>query len=279
MTSTWKSSTLIRQPRLAAPFSTTFRAFEKQGVVDEELVLKLESELNLEKEVTEPEEVPQIVSEFLQNSSFKVNDKPGQEEVELIRKFGDETIRVVFTISDLNALSEDGLNDGAMDDNMLFNEDEPSALRNSTQSGDAQPAAGKDNGNIAAEEEDDVFDEEDEPSFPARVNVTIEKPNQGALQIEAIAQDGMMVIENIFYHKDANLATAQTADADWERRGVYAGPPFGNLDEDLQVLLERYLDERGINTSLALFIPDYIDYKEQKEYLSWLENVKNFVTA
>jgi len=166
-----------------------------------------------------------------------------------------------------------------MDDNMLFNEDEPSALRNSTQSGDAQPAAGKDNGNIAAEEEDDVFDEEDEPSFPARVNVTIEKPNQGALQIEAIAQDGMMVIENIFYHKDANLATAQTADADWERRGVYAGPPFGNLDEDLQVLLERYLDERGINTSLALFIPDYIDYKEQKEYLSWLENVKNFVTA
>jgi len=279
MTSAWKSSTLIRQPRLAAPFSTTFRAFEKQGVVDEELVLKLESELNLEKEVTEPEEVPQIVSEFLQNSSFKVNDKPGQEEVELIRKFGDETIRVVFTISDLNALSEDGLNDGAMDDNMLFNEDEPSVLRNSTQSGGAQSAAGKDNGNIAAEEEDDVFDEEDEPSFPARVNVTIEKPNQGALQIEAIAQDGMMVIENIFYHKDANLATAQTADADWERRGVYAGPPFGNLDEDLQVLLERYLDERGINTSLALFIPDYIDYKEQKEYLSWLENVKNFVAA
>jgi hypothetical protein len=26
---------------------------------------------------------------------------------------------------------------------------------------------------------------------------------------------------------------------------MYTGPPFGNLDEDLQVLLERYLDERG----------------------------------
>jgi len=59
---------------------------------------------------------------------------------------------------------------------MLFNEDEPSVLRNSTQSGGAQSADGKDNANIAAEEEeDDVFDEEDEPSFPARVNVTIEK--------------------------------------------------------------------------------------------------------
>ncbi|KAI5841286.1 mitochondrial glycoprotein [Tricharina praecox] len=279
LASTWKSSALIRQPRLIAPFSTTFRAFEKQGVVDEELALKLESELNLEKEVSENDEIPQIVADFIQNSSFKINDKPGQEEVELIRKFGDETIRVVFSISDLNALSEDGLNEDA-----LFDEEEPSMPRNSMQSGGAQSAAGKDNGNIAVaddanEDEDEFGDEDEEPSFPARVNVTIEKPNQGALQVEAIAQDGMMVIENVFYHKNATLATAQTADADWERRGVYAGPPFGNLDEDLQVLLERYLDERGINTSLALFIPDYIDYKEQKEYLSWLENVKNFVSA
>ena len=55
------------------------------------------------------------------------------------------------------------------------------------------------------------------------------------------------------------------------------GPPFNNLDEDLQILLEKYLEERGINTRLALFIPDYIDHKEQKEYIKWLNNVKNFV--
>ena len=89
----------------------------------------------------------------------------------------------------------------------------------------------------------------------------------------------MVVIDNVFYHKNTKLATAQTAEADWERRGVYAGPPFGNLDEDLQTLMERYLDERGINTSLAIFVPEYIDYKEQKEYLSWLASVKGFVEA
>jgi complement component 1 Q subcomponent-binding protein len=94
-----------------------------------------------------------------------------------------------------------------------------------------------------------------------------------------MAQDGMIVVENVFYHKNAALATSQTVEADWERRGMYGGPPFGNLDEDLQVLFERYLDERGINTSLALVIPDYIDFKEQKEYLSWLQNVKGFVAA
>lgn len=163
--------------------------------MDEELALKLESELNLEKEVSENDEIPQIVADFIQNSSFKVrfvcaavieailtdnsrlqiNDKPGQEEVELIRKFGDETIRVVFSISDLNALSEDGLNEDA-----LFDEEEPSMPRNSMQSGGAQSAAGKDNGNIAVaddanEDEDEFGDEDEEPSFPARVNVTIEK--------------------------------------------------------------------------------------------------------
>lgn len=59
----------------------------------------------------------------------------------------------------------------------------------------------------------------------------------------------------------------------------YLGPPFANLDEDLQILIDRYLDERGINSALAVFIPDYIDMKEQKEYTTWLSNVKGFVAA
>ena len=50
------------------------------------------------------------------------------------------------------------------------------------------------------------------------------------------------------------------------------------LDVD-RMLLERYLDERGVNTALAIFVPDYIDMKEQKEYVRWLENVKGFVEA
>jgi len=58
---------------------------------------------------------------------------------------------------------------------------------------------------------------------------------------------------------------------------LYAGPPFQQLDEEVQSLLEAYLDSRGINTALALFIPEYIDVKEQKEYLGWLNRVKDFV--
>jgi complement component 1 Q subcomponent-binding protein len=60
---------------------------------------------------------------------------------------------------------------------------------------------------------------------------------------------------------------------------TYPGPPFGSLDEDLQILMERYLEERGITQALAIFAPDYMDFKEQKEYMAWLKNVKGFIDA
>ena len=97
--------------------------------------------------------------------------------------------------------------------------------------------------------------------------------------MEAICEEGVIVVDNVYYYADAAHAYAKTAEVAHKRQDLYVGPPFGNLDEDLQVLLERYLDERGINGTLAVFVPDYIDVKEQKEYLQWLENVKSFVEA
>ena len=128
------------------------------------------------------------------------------------------------------------------------------------------------------DESPDEAQGENEPSFPARVNVTIDKPGKGAVQVETVVQDGMIVIDNVYHFPGADLADAQSAEKDWARRGLYSGPPFGNLDEDLQVLLERYLDERGVNTNLALFVPEYVDYKEQKEYLQWL-NSKSCISS
>jgi len=39
---------------------------------------------------------------------------------------------------------------------------------------------------------------------------------------------------------------------------------FETLDLNLQEEFERFLQERGINESLALFVPEYAQYKEQK---------------
>ena len=176
-------------------------------------------------------------------------------------------------------------------DPALYDEDD-NTIPESAQSGGANTkgainAGRTKGGNIAMAPEDRIApadnedlatdeslgaDEDNEPTFPARVNVMIEKAGKGTLQIETTAQDGNIVIDSVYYFKDTELADAKTAELDWKRRNLYEGPPFGNLDEDLQVLLERYLDERGVNTALAMWVPEYIDFKEQREYLDWLSS-------
>ncbi|KAG8728281.1 Mitochondrial acidic protein mam33 [Ceratobasidium sp. 428] len=101
--------------------------------------------------------------------------------------------------------------------------------------------------------------------------------DQGALAIDALAQDGAIVIDNISFYKDAKLATDLSSEADWKRRGLYIGPQFDHLDTNVQEEFERFLDERGIGGDLALFVPEYAEYKEQKEYVKWLQSVKSFI--
>lgn len=203
------------------------------------------------------------------------------------------SIRVVFSITDLNNVEQDP---DKYDDRALYDEDEEGLDGMDGQSGGAQSKGAitsgqTKNGNInvapenrvapadrqeLADDEsaaaEDGSGEDAEPSFPARVNITVSKPGKGSLQIETVAQDGSIIIESVYYYSDPSLAEPKTPEHELARRDLYLGPPFGNLDEDLQVILERYLDERGINTALALFIPDYVDYKEQKEYLRWLSS-------
>ncbi|KAL8739569.1 MAG: hypothetical protein Q9190_007639, partial [Brigantiaea leucoxantha] len=255
--------------------------------VDQELSAKLDSELQMEKETRDSEQLPDNIRDFLDQSDFELIETPGQEEVVLKRQFGDESIRLSFSIADLNNMDQDA--DSFAEDRAMFDEDAMNAAN--AQSGGATTEGSinqgrTSGGNFAVAPEDSsapsVRDQpletegqnpdsrEQEPSFPARIHVNIEKAGKGCMQIETIAQDGEIVIENVYYFKNSELADAKTAELDWSRRNLYTGPPFGNLDEDLQVLLERYLEERGVDTKLALWVPEYIDFKEQREYLNWL---------
>jgi len=77
-------------------------------------------------------------------------------------------------------------------------------------------------------------------------------------------QEGNFVIENISFYEDTKLGVELTAEADWKRRGLYIGPQFDTLDVAVQEEFERYLQERGVNESVASFIPEYATYKEQQ---------------
>ncbi|KAJ3559451.1 hypothetical protein NPX13_g9531 [Xylaria arbuscula] len=250
----------LRTPQLVAAFSSTPLRQAPKNETDQELLAKLESEVQFENEMKENEQVPASIKDFMENSPYEVKDTPGQEDVFLVRKMGDETITVSFSISDLTNYEPDMYNeDTALSDEEL---DTPEGKQLAE-----------------AEAEEGLEDEGSQGPVPCRLNIVVEKPNKGALNIEAIAQEGAIMVENFYYYKDPKMAHSSSPEAVHGAEDVYRGPPFGSLDEDLQLLMERYLEERGISGAMALFVPDYMDVKEQREYQTWLKNVKDFVAA
>lgn len=171
-------------------------------------------------------------------------------------------ITVTFSIADISSIDSDGMNE----DPAVGDESDVDGMMN----------------NMRSEEGEDGEDMgvDPESSVTCRLNIVIEKSGQaGVLNIEAVAQDASIIVENMFYYDDAAIAHSANAEAVHKGTDVYPGPGFGTLDEDLQLLMEQYLDERGINSALAVFVPDYMDVKEHKEYLAWLKNVQKFVKA
>ncbi|CUA76794.1 Mitochondrial acidic protein mam33 [Rhizoctonia solani] len=235
-------SRAVFAPRLTAPATRAFSATAwrlGQGETDISLSQKLHEEINFELQAAKANaDIPAFLKEFQSSGIWNIEDTEGQDEVALVRTFGNETIRILFSIADIDAPQDPAFDDGEGAD------------------GEEAPV----------------------PIAPIRCSIVISKgSDQGALSIDALAQDGAIVVDNISFYKDAKLATELTSEADWKRRGLYIGPQFDHLDTNVQEEFERYLDERGIGADLALFIPDYSEYKEQKEYIKWLQNVKSFI--
>ncbi|GJJ14974.1 hypothetical protein Clacol_009244 [Clathrus columnatus] len=239
--------------RLAVWNATAVRSFSAStavktgsGATDMRLSQKLQEEIKYEQQQVkdnEEQDPPEFLNAFLAEKVWKVENIPGSDEVTLTRAFGKENIKVMFTIADLDA---------ATDDQFLNEEGEENS----------------EEGN-----EDEV-----PPSHPIRVSITVTKA-KGALSLDAVCQDGIFITENVAFYSDATLANELSAEADWKRRGLYMGPQFDHLDVSVQEEFESFLRERGISEGLALFIPEYAEYKEQKEYVGWLQNVKRFVEA
>jgi len=218
-------------------FSGSARRFGS-GTTDISLSQKLKEELQYEQDslAETSDATPEFLKTFLEQGIWSIDDVRGNDEVTISRKFGDENIRVIFSIADIQAEQD-------------------------------------------FEEEPEVDAETENPDpYPVRAALSLTKSNApGALNIDLMCQEGHFVIENISFYEDAKLGTDLTAEADWKRRGLYIGPQFDNLDVAVQEEFEKYLQERGINSSVASFIPEYAAHKEQQEYVKWLSKVNNFI--
>ncbi|XP_006656042.1 uncharacterized protein At2g39795, mitochondrial-like [Oryza brachyantha] len=117
--------------------------------------------------------------------------------------------------------------------------------------------------------EDGSGDEDNEESFKPAIQmvVTVEKSEAPILEFECHFNDDELAIENMRMLDQNNR----------DSESFYGGPPFQDLDESLQKALHRYLEVRGIKHSLYDWLHEYMMSKDEKEYVVWLKNMKEFI--
>lgn len=120
------------------------------------------------------------------------------------------------------------------------------------------------------EDEGEEEYEEDEEEPPVEFVVTIGKEDTDDLLIFECESDGEYMVVN-----SVNL---ETMDEDRELGAPpYRGPLFEDLDDTLQQAFVDYLEERGINAYLGLYIQKYLTDKSALEYQKWLGRVRDFI--
>ncbi|KAK4542366.1 hypothetical protein LTR36_006823 [Oleoguttula mirabilis] len=278
-----------RAAQLPRCFTTSLPRFDDAS---QELAAKLNQEMQLESEEnSSPADSDSNIENFKsQNSHWEIVDAAGVQEVLLQRKYDDEHITVSFSIVDFNT----PMMEGEEADEAMMDEEESEIMEHQSGGANTKGAINQgrtSGGNIKIAPEDSVApadrdelrsdedDQEGQPAFPANVNVLVQRKAKGALRINLIADNGVFTIQSVSHLPDS-AANNKLSASELLREAPetqYTGPPFQQLDEEVQSLMEQYLDVRGINTALALFVPEYIDVKEQREYLGWLGRVKEFV--
>ncbi|KAK9690483.1 hypothetical protein RND81_09G130900 [Saponaria officinalis] len=57
----------------------------------------------------------------------------------------------------------------------------------------------------------------------------------------------------------------------------YTGPLFEDLDDEMQESIYNFLEERGIDDNLCTYLHNYIHYKDQAEFIRWMESVRKTI--
>ncbi|PIA29987.1 hypothetical protein AQUCO_05800219v1 [Aquilegia coerulea] len=110
------------------------------------------------------------------------------------------------------------------------------------------------------------YDDNDH-NFNLCLNATIVKEDASSLDFICTAcPDGHITIHNMLLRnpKDPSHQIASK------------GQKLRRLDKDLEKVLVEYLDARGINGSLTKLLLECMINKRKKEYLLWLNNIKEF---
>lgn len=119
----------------------------------------------------------------------------------------------------------------------------------------------EDYGQTAGDEEDAIGDD-----VGVNFEVTIKK---GAKKIVVSAVGGeQLSVQGI---RIMSAAANETEETD-----AYSGPPFEELQEEVQETFLDWLEERKVDGDLAFFVLAHARTKEQQEYVHWLHELQEF---
>jgi len=176
--------------------------------------------------------------------TFKITDKEGLGEVILERKYKDELITVKFDCQDE---VEDHDTDSGYDD--IENE-----LRQKSE---------------VTVRSDEIPDVEDVPNtFGINFEVTVQK-GETKVVFNCVASH-CVTIENV------RFVPAGTPD---NAVNLYHGPRYLDLDEKVREGFQDYLTERKIDEDFSYYVVSAARYKEEREYVNWLQKITEFLEA
>ncbi|XP_023768153.1 uncharacterized protein At2g39795, mitochondrial [Lactuca sativa] len=117
-----------------------------------------------------------------------------------------------------------------------------------------------------AEKEGSVTTENDLELYISMVIDIFKDEENGILEFVCNVWPDSIEIEKVFMR-----------DQDGMTGKPYLGPPFNDLDDELQTSLYDFLEIRGINDELALFLHKCMQHKSKNEYIRWMESLESFV--
>lgn len=123
----------------------------------------------------------------------------------------------------------------------------------------------------AAEEPEDgsANDGEEEESPAIRFDATVSRAGT-TLHMSCISEDATVSIEGatVFAGEDADKNNVENEES-------FRGPDLEELPEKVQEAFDLFLTEEcGVDEDVAAFIAMWADYREQAEYVGWLDGVR-----
>ncbi|KAJ1762719.1 Mitochondrial acidic protein mam33 [Coemansia sp. RSA 1935] len=230
---------------------TTTMPMRVNGSSDSDLLHTLRDEADYEAKQAAEEGEPEFIQAFMNKTGFKIKTKTGEQKVTMTKQFGSETITISFDVGE------------------ILNAENPIA--------DFETYRENDSGDVQKEAEINADDTPED--FAIGFTATISKNSTDMLFLELESNEGEVGVNHMRFLSNKDVSDISGMDLEWVRQKAYCGPLFGQLSDDLKENIDAFLAERNIDTGLTLFMQDYIEHKEQSEYLNWLRKFKSFVEA